>query len=168
MQSSASSGRRCSIEEVASAAPSSTAPPAVTHEWSGCGERKKLRAGNDVCVSSTSTNQSSQFSHTSMSRSSDPSTLARTIISTPLGGDPARTSSLLTAASLRENAAYRLGREVINNARIIRPSAAPMNRRTGGGESDFSAKPRVKSDEPLIVRASRNDSAPSAQNIAAN
>jgi hypothetical protein len=57
MQSSASALRGGSTVEASSDAPSRTAPDAVTHECSQCGERKNTRAGREVWVSVTSTNQ---------------------------------------------------------------------------------------------------------------
>jgi hypothetical protein len=48
---------------------SSTAPDAVTHECSQCGDRKNTSAGREVWVSATSTNQHSQSRHSSSSRS---------------------------------------------------------------------------------------------------
>ena len=83
---------------------SSTAPPAVTHEWSGWGDRKNTSAGKDVWLSSMSTKNSSHRTHTSLSLSIRPRTQNRSIISAADGGEPARTSSAVTAASRRENA----------------------------------------------------------------
>jgi hypothetical protein len=111
-----------------SAAASRTAPTAVTHDVEARAERKKLSCGKDVCVSPTSMNQSSQESQTSSSRSKRPSRQDCDSSAVAVGvrrvlgafaayaaaaleqgrlaaaGDPARTDSLLTRASRRENA----------------------------------------------------------------
>src|SRR5687767_12816230 len=55
--------------DINNAAPSSTTPDIVTHDRSGLGERKNASAGNDVCVSSSSTNHFSQLTQVSCSRS---------------------------------------------------------------------------------------------------
>ena len=105
MQSSARTSLSTSTVDTRSEAASRTAPPAVTHEWSGCGDRKKASDGCETWVSCTSTNQSSHCSKTSSARRSRrPSTQKRVSISTPEGGEPARTSSFVMSASRRENA----------------------------------------------------------------
>src|SRR6266496_4557854 len=104
MQNSAWTSRGISTDERTSAAPSSTAPAEVTHEWSGCGDRKKTSVGIDVWLSSISTNQVSQAFQTSIRRSIRSSAWYRQIISAPEGGDPALTSRAVTAASRLENA----------------------------------------------------------------
>lgn len=90
-------------------AASSTGPAAVTQDWSGCGERKNVSAGNEVWVSSTSMNQSSQPEN-GPKASRLLNTEARMSSSAPLGSSPARTASLATIASRREKAPYRLGK----------------------------------------------------------
>ncbi len=89
---------------------SRTAPAAVTHDWSGWGDRKNTRAGNDVWLSSTSTNHRSHRPHTDDSPPTQLMRAKRSIMATPDGGDPARTSSRATSDSRVEKAEYRLGR----------------------------------------------------------
>ena len=104
MQNSAFTSRRTSTDDNTSAAPSRTAPPAVTHELSGCDDRKNARAGYDVWVSSTSTNHRSHSAQTSWISGSRSSRQYRQIISRADGGDPARTSSAVMPTSRREKA----------------------------------------------------------------
>src|SRR6266567_4977934 len=105
MQRSAWESAGISTTERTRAAPSSTAPAAITQERCGCGERKNDSAASDVWLSSRSTNQASQAVHSSPSCSKRFKREYRLIISTAEGGEPARTSSIVTAASRRENAA---------------------------------------------------------------
>src|SRR5688572_31915357 len=116
MQNSALTSRGTSTEERVSAAPSSTAPAAVIHEWSGCDDRKNATVGCDVWDASTSTNHRSHSAQTSWISGSRPSCQYRQIISRADGGEPARTSSAVIPTSLREKAASMLGRYVTRSA----------------------------------------------------
>jgi hypothetical protein len=83
---------------------SSTAPAAVIQELLVRGERKNASAGCEVWLSSSSTNHRSQSSQV-VAKYSSPRTRWMRIRNTgTLGGLPARTSSLTTSASRRENA----------------------------------------------------------------
>src|SRR5437899_5259156 len=99
MQRSAWESAGISTTDRTRAALSSTVPAAITQERCGCGERKKDSAASDVWLSSRSTNQASQAVHCSLSRSNRERDVYRLIISTAEGGEPARTSSIVTAAS---------------------------------------------------------------------
>src|SRR2546428_10951550 len=121
MQRSACTSCGMSTAALTSEAESSTAPAAVIHEWSGWGERKKASAASEVCVSSRSANHISHDTHRSLSLSNRFSLLYRSINSTAEGGEPARTSSRVTALSRRENAEYMVGRYEINSATRNRP-----------------------------------------------
>src|SRR6266511_137559 len=93
-----------SIVEFANDAASSTTPAAVIQERSWRGERKKLRDACEVCVSSTSANQSCHCNHTTSSSSSSPIRDTRIRNSVADGGVPARADSFATSTSRRENA----------------------------------------------------------------
>src|ERR1700692_2908133 len=105
IQRSAWESAGISTAERTRAAPSNTAPAAITQKRCGCGERKNDSAASDVWLSSRSTNQISQAVHNSPNWSNRFRRVYRLIISTAEGGEPARTSSIVTAASRRENAA---------------------------------------------------------------
>src|SRR5260370_24125881 len=92
-----------SIVEFANDAASSTTPAAVPHDRSLRGERKKTNDACDVCVSSTSANQSCHCVHTSSSLPSSSMRLTRTRKSIDDGGVPARADSFATSTSRREN-----------------------------------------------------------------
>ena len=104
MQNSACTSRGTSTVDRINEAASRTAPAAVIQEWSGWGDRKNTSAGNDVWVSSMSTNHCSQRSHSSVSFSTRSRIQYRSTISTAEGGAPALISSAVTAASRLENA----------------------------------------------------------------
>ena len=137
-----------SMLEIVSAAPSSTAPAAVTHEWSVCGERKNTSAENDVWVSSTSTNQRSHSIQTSCSSDIRSSRQNRSTISMPEGGSPARTARAVTPRSRRENAALMVGRYVISKASRNSPIADSVNETIISQNSLGRRNPSVNSDEP--------------------
>src|SRR6266481_5677437 len=99
-----------STAETRNDAPSSTAPAAVTQERSGLADRKNTSIASDVSLSSVSANHASQDVHRSASLSSLPRRWYRAIISIADGGEPARTSSSVTADSRLWNAAYIVGR----------------------------------------------------------
>ncbi len=101
IHSSASTSRGTSRTAVRKAAESSTAPAAVIQEWSGWGDRKNTSTENDVWVSSMSTNHISISPQVAVSRSNRSRRHARVSSSKPVGGLPARTSSLATMASRR-------------------------------------------------------------------
>src|SRR5690242_11789280 len=103
MQRPASGDHGMESVELASAAPSSTAPAAVIHERSGLGERKNGRTANVVWVSASSANQSSHVDHRAGSSSFHPIAWNRSSSSTAVGGVPARTASFATSSSRREN-----------------------------------------------------------------
>src|SRR5579884_551257 len=158
----------CGVSTAAltSAAASSTAPAAVTQECSGCGERKNDSAPNDVCVSSTSANHTSHCAQSSFSRPKPWIRWYRLISSTADGGDPARTSSVVTAFSRREKALYIVGRYEMTSAISVRPIVASVNTTTVLPRSSTVANPSVSIDEPLMANAARHESTPSAQKIA--
>ena len=91
----------------------------------------------------------------------------RAIISTPEGGEPARTSRAVTASSRRENAAYTVGRYMINSARSTSPIAASVRVSAMLATPSCVAKPRVRSEEPDSTIASYSEPPFSPQNIKA-
>jgi hypothetical protein len=87
-----------------SEAASSTAPHDVIHDRCARGERKKLRTPSEVCVSSSSANQSCHGAHRSPRRSKRCISWERTSTLTPVGGSVERAASIATSTSRRENA----------------------------------------------------------------
>src|ERR1700712_1521839 len=99
-------------------------------------------------------NQSSHEVHTSGSRSKRSTAHARSSSSTPLGGEPARTSSFDTAASRRENVPYKDGRNVISNASSTRPVPASVKAASSPNNVGGRSNPSVSSEEPDSCTAS--------------
>jgi len=102
MHSSASMSRGPSNAAQRSDAPSSTAPAAVSHDCPGNGERKYDRTGKLVWVSLSSVNHSSHERQTCVRSSKRSKRQVQASSCAPLGGTPARSDSLPTAASRRE------------------------------------------------------------------
>src|SRR6266542_3175092 len=142
------------------------APAEVTHDSSGWPERKKTRGGNEVWVSSTSTNQFSHSGHRVFRISIRPTVHANWMRYRPDGGRPARTSTLETPASLRENAPYRLGKYAMNRASRPRPMAASVNISPMVARLRPWANPRVRRADPDSVNANESGPFPRAQYIA--
>ena len=140
-----------------SAAASSTAPEAVTHERFGFGERKNERMPVDVCVSSISTNHSSHACQSGSRRSANPVRCARMIIS----GRRRRRSGADGELTHRDLAPRerRVDRRQVRDQHREQPEAErgfeEASRRSGPRWRGVS-KPSVKSADPL----SRNGLAP--------
>src|SRR3954447_4117970 len=104
MQSAACGVRGMSTTDSRIAAVSSTAPAAVTHERCGFGERKNVSDPYDVCVSCTSVNHAIHDSQKLSSSVRKPVMYALRIITSGVGGVPARIARSVTAISRLENA----------------------------------------------------------------
>ena len=79
------------------------------------------------------------------------------------GGDPARTSSNVTAVSLREKVAYIVGRYEMSKARSSRPMAASLKFSRANGSVSPATVPSVSRDEPLRRTAASQVPTPRAQ-----
>ena len=153
MHNWAAASRGISTVEVTSEAASRTVPAAVTHEFSGCGERNQISGASEVWLSSSSVNHTSHSSQVSCRFSAPRMRKMREIISTAEGGDPARTTSISTCASRREKLAYMVGRYEISKATMPRPSVASLNCTSVTGRLVNGVVPSVRKDDPLTVSA---------------
>ena len=161
MHNCAEGSRGISTLEVKIAAASRMVPAAVIHELVGCGDRNQISGASEVWLSSSSVNQTSHFSHISCRYSRLRMRWLRVIISMAEGGDPARTTSISTAASRREKWPYIVGRYEMSSATMPSPRVACENCTSVIGRAMNGVVPKVRNEEPLMVSASSQVATPS-------